>query len=117
MSGRFVGLNDDQWMVLEALLPPPPKKRGKGMPHVPFRCILNSIFYILITGSRWCDLPDNRDIFAHRSSAHRWLMRWSEDGTFEKICDGMRAIADLNGQIDWSRASVDGSFSLRQGRR
>ena len=113
MPGRFEGLNDAQWMVLESLLPPPPKKRGKGMPHVPFRSILNSIFYILITGSRWCDLPDNRQIFAHRSSAHRWLMRWGDDGTFEKICAGMRELADLNGQIDWSRSSVDGSFSLR----
>ncbi len=117
MPGRFEGLNDAQWMVLECLLPPPPKKRGKGMPHAPFRCVLNSIFYILITGSRWCDLPPDKNIFTPKSASHRWLVRWSEDGTFEKICNGMRELADLNGQIDWSRSSVDGSFSLRQGRR
>ena len=83
MAGRFKGLNDAQWDVLEGLLPPASKKRGQGMPHAPFRLVLNSIFYILITGSRWCDLPDDSDIFAHRSSSHRWLMRWQNDGSFE----------------------------------
>ena len=113
MSGRFDGLSDAQWGVLERLLPPPPVRRGRGMPHAPFRIVLNSIFYILITGSRWCDLPDDRDVFAHRSSAHRWLMRWQQDGTFDLMCDGMRELADLNGLINWDRAAVDGSFSLR----
>ncbi|MCG6135166.1 MAG: hypothetical protein MET45_10945 [Nostoc sp. LLA-1] len=32
-------------------------KRGKGMPHAPYRHVLNSLLYILITGCRWCDLP------------------------------------------------------------
>lgn len=113
MAGRLEGLNDAQWLVLERLLPPAPAKRGRGVPHAPFRLVLNSIFYILITGSRWCDLPDERDVFAHRSSAHRWLMRWQEDGTFDLMCDGMRELADLNGLINWDRAAVDGSFSLR----
>ena len=117
MPGRFEGLSDAQWFVLEKLLPPRPQRRGKGMPHAPFRCVLNSIFYILITGSRWCDLPEDREVFAHRSSAHRWLMRWAEDGTFDRLCEGMISMADLNDQIDWSRSSVDGSFSLRQRRR
>lgn len=116
MAGRFEGLSDEMWFVLEKILPPPPQKRGKGMPHAPFRCVLNSIFYVLITGCRWCDLPNDPQIFAHRSSSHRWLTRWSEDGTFDQLCDSMRALADLNGQIDWSRASVDGSFSLRKRR-
>lgn len=116
MPGRFNGLNDGQWAVLEKLLPPEPIKRGKGMPHASFRKVLNSIFYVLITGCRWCDLPEDRDIFAPKSSSHRWLVRWSEDGTLERACSGIREIADLNGMIDWSRSSVDGSFSLWQRR-
>ena len=116
MAGRFEGMSDDQWGVFEALLPKPPAKRGRGMPHASFRCVLNSILYILITGSRWCDLPRDPDMFASKSSSHRWLMRWQEDGTLHKLERGMVAIADLAGQIDWNRVSVDGSFSLRQRR-
>ena len=111
MAGRFEGISDTQWEVLEGLLPPEPNKRGRGMPHTPFRYVMNSILYILITGARWCDLPDNRAVFASKSSAHRWLIRWQKDGTFERMERSIIALADLAGKIDWSRASVDGSFS------
>ena len=117
MAGRFEGMSDDVWAVFEGLLPPPPVKRGRGFPHAPFRLVLNSILYVLITGSRWCDIPKAPDVFASKSSAHRWLVRWQEDGTLHKIERGMVAMADLCGQIDWKRASVDGSFCLWQGRR
>ncbi len=43
MAGKFEGLNDEQWDKLENLLPEEPEKRGKGMPHVPFRNVLNTI--------------------------------------------------------------------------
>ena len=38
------------------------------MPSVPFRYVLNSLLYILITGCRWCDLPRG-EIWASKSSA------------------------------------------------
>ena len=50
------------------------------MPHTPFRYVLNTLLYILITGCRWCDLPHGKQ-WASKSSAHRWLKRWQEDGT------------------------------------
>ena len=117
MAGRFEGMSDGAWDIFKNLLPPEPLRRGRGMPHAPFRCVLNSILYILITGSRWCDLPNNPEVFASKSSSHRWLIRWQEDGTLAKIERAMVAMADLAGEIDWSRAVIDGSFSLGQGRR
>jgi transposase len=117
VSGRFEGLSDAAWVILSGLFPPPPEKRGRGMPHSPFRSVINSILYVLITGCRWSDLPIGRADFASKSSAHRWLMRWQDDGTLEKLYHGIIALADLSGKIDWSRTSVDGSFSLRQRRR
>ncbi|AUB41970.1 Transposase [Nostoc flagelliforme CCNUN1] len=64
--------------------PKEPEKRGKGMPHAPYRYVLNSLLYILITGCRWCDLPQG-DRWASKSSSHRWLKRWREDGTLEHL--------------------------------
>jgi len=116
MAGKFEGLSDSAWLVLEKLLPSKPAKRGKGMPSAPFRCVLNTIFYVLITGCRWCDIPEGQ-CWAKRSSSHRWLKRWEEDGTWENITKGILAFADLSGQIDWSRGAIDGSFSPRAGRR
>jgi transposase len=60
MAGRFEGLSDLEWKLFEDIFPPEPEKRGKGMPHAPYRYVLNSLLYILITGCRWCDLHFRR---------------------------------------------------------
>ncbi|MGR3951549.1 MAG: transposase [Chlamydia sp.] len=80
MPGQFNGLQDIQWAFLEPLLPPAPLKRKKGKSHTPWRKICNSLFWILITGSRWCDLP-RCAIWGSRSVTHRWLGIWQENGT------------------------------------
>ena len=64
------------------------------MPPVPFRYVLNSWLYnILITGCRWCDLPRG-EIWASKSSAHRFNQRWQVDGTFEHLQSRILAIAE-----------------------
>ena len=116
MPGRFEGLSDTQWAVLEKCFPPLPVKRGRGMPPVSRRHALNTILYVAITGCRWCDVPKGKP-FASKSSAHRWLKRWQSDGTFEQIKRKLIEMAEGCGKIDWTAACVDGSFSPRQGRR
>ncbi len=84
MAGRFEGLSDLEWKLFEDIFPPEPEQRGKGMPHAPYRHVLNSLLYILVTGCRWCDLPRGC-IWASKSASHRWLKRWYSDGTFEYL--------------------------------
>lgn len=112
MAGRFEGLTDPQWELLRHLFPARPVKRGRGHPRADQRKVLNSILYVLITGCRWCDLPQ-RDDFAARSTSHRWMQTWQADGTLDTLKQGLTSLAQLGGQIDWSAASVDGSFSPR----
>ena len=114
--GRFEGLNDDQWFIIKDLVPEDPEKRKRGYPHAPWRKVCNSIFWILITGSRWCDMPVGAQ-WASKSSAHRWLGIWQEDGTLEKILIALREIALLEGFINWDRLATDGFFFGREGRR
>ena len=114
MAGRFEGLSDLEWKLFEDIFPLQ-QERGRGMPHVPFRYVLNSLLYILISGCRWCDLPRGT-IWASKSAAHRWLKRWYEDGTFEHLQGRILAIADDKGLINWNFGAVDGSFSPWQGR-
>jgi transposase len=114
MSGRFEGLTDVQWTLLEPLLPKDPLKKGKGKPHAPWRNICNSLFWILITGSRWCDLPQGPN-WGSRSATHRWLGQWQEDGILDKLLFTLKEIADLAGMIKWDRLAVDGFF-FQEGR-
>lgn len=109
MSGRFDGLTDAQWRLLEPLLPKDPPKRQKGKPHTPWRNICNSLFWILITGSRWCDLPEGPN-WGSRSATHRWLGQWQENGTLDKLLLTLKESADLAGMIKWDRLAVDGFF-------
>ena len=46
MAGRFEGLSDIEWKLFEDIFPQQPEKRGKGMPHTPFRYVLNTLLYI-----------------------------------------------------------------------
>lgn len=115
MAGRFEGLSDLEWKLFEDLFPEP-QKRGKGMPHAPFRFVINTLLYLLITGCRWCDVPQGPP-WASKSSAHRWLQRWYQDGTLELLEQRILNIAQERGLIRWEYGAVDGSFSPWQGWR
>lgn len=108
MAGRFEGLSDEQWLIFSEILPD--KKSPLGRSESSSRFILNTILYVLITGSRWCDVPVGEQ-WGKRSTAHDRLKRWKEDGTLDHIKRRLLELAELIHGIDWTRGSVDGSFS------
>ncbi len=114
MSGKFEGLSEAEWQGLEKLLPPEPATRRRGMPHVPFRLVLNTLWYLLITGCRWCDIPRGSS-WAAKSSAHRWLKRWQKDGTFEVLKAGLLNLANQMDLIPLDYGAIAGSVSPGKG--
>ena len=113
-EARFEGLTDAQWKILQPLLPKEPAKRGKGSPHAPWRQVCNTILWVLITGSRWCDVPKGTQ-WGSRPGAHRWLGRWQEDNTLEGLLHALLEMAELAGLLDWERLAADGFFSAGKG--
>lgn len=111
---QFTGLTNAQWELLEPLIPYHPYVRKKG--HLPAdpRRTLNSICWILITGARWCDLPQGPQ-WGSRTASHRWLGIWLENGVLEKVLSALQEIADIAKMIDFERLSVDGFFSAGKG--
>ena len=59
-------------------------------------------FLVLITGSRWCDVPKSEQ-WSSRASAHRWLGRWQKDGTLDKM---LEVLADFSGCINLTDISL-----------
>lgn len=53
------------------------------------RDIVNAIFYVAATGCQWRALPAK---YPHWNTVHRYHLTWSRDGTWEAICDRLRAL-------------------------
>jgi transposase len=61
--------------------------------------VINGIFFRTRTGCPWRDLPEGSGNWKTVYNRHR---RWSLDGTWEKILDGLRAGCDEAEGKDWT---------------
>ena len=86
--GRFNGLTDAQWQVIEHFLSGEPKKRGRGYPHAPWRSICNTILWMLITCQRRSKIdplfpfPTFEAMSCALGRLHTRLVHFSLDGVF-----------------------------------
>ena len=99
VAGR-ADLTDEQWAVLEPLLP-----RGKkpGRPRTyPLRQLIDGIRWRVRTGVPWRDVPDR---YGPWQSVYQLFRRWQRDGTWRKIVTAVQARADAAGLITWDVTS------------
>jgi transposase len=101
---RFSELTDDQWALIEPLLPPREKRRGK--PRADDRRTVNAMPYVLITGCRWIDLPSR---FGDEVTAWRRLRRWEEEGVWRCVMDALVSRGYSSGVVDMGVLSIDSS--------
>jgi transposase len=77
-------ITDQQWEIIEPLLPVHPG----GRPRItPLRDVVDAIFYVLRTGCPWRYLPKD---FPPKSTVWRYFSEWQQDGTWELIHDHLR---------------------------
>jgi len=106
---RRHGLTDEQWGVLQQIVPLP-KKRGR--PCRDRRQVLDAVFWILRTGAPWRDLPER---YGPWQSIYHWFNLWRKDGTWDRILEALHIRLDQQGCIDWDLWCIDGS-SIRASR-
>ncbi len=97
-------LGDEQWKLIAPLLPKP-KRRGR--PRAEDRRTLNGILWVLRSGARWKDLPAK---YGSRSTCHRRLQEWQDQGVWEGIRLKFLITLDAQAKLDWNQAFLDGSF-------
>ena len=98
-------LTDEQWSLLEALLPP--EVEGLGRPReVDFREVLNAILYLTRSGCQWDMLPHD---LPPKSTVYDYFAKWRDDGTWQRMMDALRAQVRVAAGRDPtpSAASVD----------
>jgi transposase len=78
-------LSEEEWQRLRPLLPADPPRGGRWADH---RTVINGIFFRTRAGCPWRDLPEG---FGNWKTVYNRHRRWSLDGTWEQILDGLRA--------------------------
>jgi transposase len=101
-------LTNKQWELIAPLLPALPKSKKGGHPWAPNRSCLEGILWILRTGARWQDLPDQ---YPSPSTCWRRLQMWEEQDVWLDIWRAFLGTLDQRKQLDWSEAFADGSFA------
>jgi transposase len=88
------------WDRIEPLMPADPVRGRRWADH---RRTLEAIAWKYRTCSPWRDLPDE---LGSCKTAHKRLIRWAVDGTWERILAAVLAAADKSDDIGWT-VSVD----------
>ena len=89
-------LSDDQWKVLNRLIPKPKRRSdGRGRPWKSRRSVLNGILWVLRTGAPWADLPEAYPSF---QTCHRRFQQWVRSGVMNGI---LEALALKRGLESW----------------
>ncbi len=105
-------VDDALWEVIKPLLPPPPKRTStRGRPRLSDRAALTGILFVLRGGLPWEMLPQEMGCGSGMSCWRR-LRDWHRAGVWCKLHQLLLSRLERDGQIDWSRASVD-SVSVR----
>ena len=102
---RFQVLSDDQWAMIEGLLP---RRTGrKGRPFSDARMIVEGIVYRYRCGIAWRDVPA---VFGPWQTLWTWHRRMASQGTWDRVLERLLAAVEAAGMIDWS-VSVDSTIA------
>ena len=107
MGMRQPMLSDEQWEMIEPLIPPRPPRPKGGRPPADDRACLEGILWILKTGARWRDMPDQ---YPHHSTCWRRLRDWEEAGVLKDMWRAFLSKLDAEGILNWEEAFVDATF-------
>lgn len=80
-------LTNEQWKVLEPLLPGPRADRMGRPREVDMREVTNSILYLNRSGCQWDMLPHD---LLPKSTVYDYFALWRDDGTWQMLMDALR---------------------------
>ena len=99
---RRYELTDEQWAVIEPLLPQATTGRRLSSP----RAMLNGMFWVLRSGAPWRDLPER---FGPWQTVYHHFNSWRGREVFNRMLEALQVRLDAEGHIDWDLWCVDGS--------
>lgn len=80
-------LTDEQWAVLEPMVPAARTRQGGRPRKVDMREVINTILFLNRTGCQWDMLPHD---LLPKSTAYEYFAQWRDDGTWTKFVQALR---------------------------
>ena len=103
-----IELTDEQWAILEPLLPEPEASPKGGQKPIPNRPCFEGILWLLRSGARYKDMPS---YFPSGSTCWRRLAEWYEADLLIDIWQALLGMLDEKSIIKWHECFADGTFS------
>ena len=108
MKKRQKLLTDEQWELVEPMLPPPRRRQdNRGRPWASNRPCFEGILWILRTGARWQDISVD---LPSGSTCWRRLRDWAGEGVLPDIQALLIEELDELGKIDFDELFADATF-------
>lgn len=87
MTRRRFELTDDEWLVIEPLLPNKPR----GVPLVDDRRVIDGILWRFRTGSPWADIPER---YGPHTTCYNRFVRWRKAGVWDRLLEAVSQAFD-----------------------
>ena len=100
---------DKLWNEFKKILPKEKPPKTVGRPIVPYRKVLDGIFYILRTGCQWKMLPKE---YGSGSVCHRRFQEWNKLDVFKNAWINLLKVYDKEVVIKWTWQSIN-SISVK----
>ena len=84
MARRRYELKDQEWAIIEPLLPNKPR----GVPRVDDRRVLNGILWRFRTGSPWSEVPER---YGPPTTCYNRFVRWRKAGVWDRLLAAVSA--------------------------
>ena len=108
MARQEPELTDAQWAKVEPLLPKPAISAKGGRRRVSNRRCFEGILWVLRSGARWKDLPEQ---YPSPSTCWRRLTEWERQGVWERAWMSLIHELDEAGELNWMNIFADGTFA------
>src|SRR5664280_2004389 len=80
-------LTDEQWAILEPLIPVEKTRQGGRPREVDMREVVNTILYLNRSGCQWDMLPHD---LLPKSTVYDYFAQWRDDGTWTQLVAALR---------------------------
>jgi transposase len=114
MKKRQKLLTDQQWELVEPLLPEPRRRKdNRGQPLSSNRACFEGILWILQTGAAWRFLPDE---FPSPATCWRGLKQWQDEGVGLDAWRALLGALDAGGPLKRSQKGSDAVGKTKRGK-